>query len=98
MNMKKVACFLLLTFLLLTTMSARTWTDNNLPPELQRLSDEAFQYYSSRQTDKFFAAVQKVKKATQSTKYEETIHRAVEEFVGDAEPSDDLTKMCIKMI
>ena len=27
----------------------------------------------------------------------ETIHRAVEEFVGGAEPSDDLTKMCIKM-
>ena len=25
----------------------------------------------------------------------EAIHRAVEEFVGDAEPSDDLTKMCI---
>ena len=27
----------------------------------------------------------------------ETIHKAVEEFVGEAEPSDDLTKMCIKM-
>jgi serine phosphatase RsbU (regulator of sigma subunit) len=27
----------------------------------------------------------------------ETIHRAVEDFVGDAEPSDDLTKMCIKV-
>ena len=27
----------------------------------------------------------------------ETIHKAVEDFVGDAEPSDDLTKMCIKM-
>ena len=27
----------------------------------------------------------------------ETIHKAVEEFVGDAEPSDDLTKMCIIM-
>ena len=27
----------------------------------------------------------------------ETIHKAVEEFVGSAEPSDDLTKMCIKM-
>ena len=26
----------------------------------------------------------------------ETIHKAVEEFVGDAEHSDDLTKMCIK--
>jgi tetratricopeptide (TPR) repeat protein len=27
----------------------------------------------------------------------ESIHRAVEDFVGDAEPSDDLTKMCIIM-
>jgi serine phosphatase RsbU (regulator of sigma subunit) len=27
----------------------------------------------------------------------ETIHKAVADFVGDAEPSDDLTKMCIKM-
>ncbi|MCR5642803.1 MAG: serine/threonine-protein phosphatase [Prevotella sp.] len=27
----------------------------------------------------------------------ETIHKAVEDFVGEAEPSDDLTKMCIKM-
>jgi serine phosphatase RsbU (regulator of sigma subunit) len=27
----------------------------------------------------------------------ETIHKAVEEFVGEAEPSDDLTKMCIKL-
>ena len=28
----------------------------------------------------------------------ETIHKAVSDFVGDAEPSDDLTKMCIKMM
>ena len=27
----------------------------------------------------------------------EAIHQAVAEFVGDAEPSDDLTKMCIKV-
>ena len=27
----------------------------------------------------------------------EAIHKAVEEFVGEAEPSDDLTKMYIKM-
>ena len=27
----------------------------------------------------------------------EMVHKAVENFVGDAEPSDDLTKMCIKM-
>ena len=43
------------------------------------MTDEAFQFYSSRQTS-------------------ETIHRAVEEFVGEAEPSDDLTKMCIKVM
>ena len=28
---------------------------------------------------------------------QDTIHKAVEDFVGDAERSDDLTKMCIKM-
>ena len=27
----------------------------------------------------------------------EAVHKAVEEFVGKAEPSDDVTKMCIKM-
>lgn len=27
----------------------------------------------------------------------ETVHKAVEDFVGGAEPSDDLTKMCIKL-
>ena len=27
----------------------------------------------------------------------ESIHKAVEDFVGDAEPSDDFTKMCIKI-
>ena len=27
----------------------------------------------------------------------ETVHKAVEDFVGDAEPTDDFTKMCIKM-
>lgn len=27
----------------------------------------------------------------------ETVHKAVEDFVGEAEPTDDLTKMCIKM-
>ena len=28
-----------------------------LTPEIQRLTDEAFHYYSTRQTDKFFATV-----------------------------------------
>ena len=75
--MTKVAHLLL--FLLLTTCSTSLWAEKELPPEIQRMTDEAFQFYSSRQT-------------------EETIHRAVEEFVGEAEPSDDLTKMCIKVM
>ena len=32
--------------------------------------------------------------ARQTSEY---VHEAVEQFVGDAEPSDDLTKMCIKL-
>ena len=75
--MTKVAHLLL--FLLLTTCSTSLWAEKELPPEIQRMTDEAFQFYSSRQT-------------------EETIHKAFEEFVGDAEPSDDLTKMCIKVM
>jgi len=75
--MTKVAHLLL--FLQLTTCSTSLWAEKELPPEIQRMTDEAFQFYSSRQT-------------------EETIHRAVEEFVGEAEPSDDLTKMCIKVM
>lgn len=75
--MTKVAHLLL--FLLLTTCSSSLWAEKELPPEIQRMTDEAFQFYSSRQT-------------------EETIYRAVEEFVGEAEPSDDLTKMCIKVM
>ena len=78
--MKKIACFLWLILMLLlpTTHQANAQDAKQLTPEIQRLTDEAFHYYSTRQTS-------------------ETIHRAVEEFVGDADPSDDLTKLCIKM-
>ena len=75
--MTKVAHLLL--FMLLTTCSTSLWAEKELPPEIQRMTDEAFQFYSSRQTS-------------------ETIHRAVEEFGGEAEHSDDLTKTCIKVI
>ena len=134
--MKKLVYSLLLTLLLMTTSEAIAQASKQLPPEIQRLTDQAFRYYSTRQTDNYFATVKKVKKATETAGYEETyyrmcsyeaenihkeqfgderlqallqhdlgdaretsetIHRAVEEFVGDAEPSDDLTKMCIKM-
>ena len=88
--MKKVACLLLLTFLLQTPCRAggesvqllnehsealATEGRQELPPEIQKLTDEAFHYYSARQTDKYFATVQQVKKATEKTGYEETYYR-----------------------
>jgi len=72
--MKKVARFLLL--LLLTTSATSVWAEKELPASLQRMTEEAFQYYSSRQTDKYFETVKAVKAATVNTEYEETYYRA----------------------
>jgi hypothetical protein len=72
--MTKVAHLLL--FLLLTTCSTSLWAEKELPPEIQRMTDEAFQFYSSRQTEEYFAAVKAVKAATVNTEYEETYYRA----------------------
>jgi tetratricopeptide (TPR) repeat protein len=43
---------------------------------LQKLTDEAYRYYSSRETDKYFDAVKKVKDATEFSDYQETYYRA----------------------
>ena len=86
--------------LLPTTHQANAQDAKQLTPEIQRLTDEAFHYYSTRQTEQFgddrlqALLQQDLGDARQTS---ETIHRAVEEFVGDADPSDDLTKLCIKM-
>ena len=74
--MKKVAHHLLWIFLLLMTNATSLWAEKELAPDLQRLTDEAFQYYSSRQTEKYFDAVKAVKAATVNTEFEETYYRA----------------------
>ena len=74
--MKKVAHHLLWVFLLLMTSATSLWAEKELAPDLQRLTDEAFQYYSSRQTEKYFDAVKAVKAATVNTEFEETYYRA----------------------
>ena len=76
MSMKKVAHHLLWVFLLLMTSATSLWAEKELAPDLQRLTDEAFQYYSSRQTEKYFDAVKAVKAATVNTEFEETYYRA----------------------
>jgi hypothetical protein len=98
--MKRTAYYLLLT-LLLTAGGTRVWGVEKLPSKLQKLADKAYRHYIARETDQFFEDVRQLKDITEFSDYareiSETIHKAVEEFVGGAEPTDDLTKMCIKM-
>ena len=75
-TVKKTACFILLTFLLLTTGATNVWAEEPLPPKLQKLTDEAYRCYSARETDNYFDAVKKVKDATEFSQYQETYYRA----------------------
>ena len=74
--MKKEACLIVLTLLLLMTGAARLWAEEPLPPKLQTLTDEAYRAYSARETEDYFNAVQKVKEATEFSPYQETYYRA----------------------
>ena len=62
--------------LLLITGASYAWAEEELPPKLQNLTDEAYHYYSSRETDKYFETVKKVKDATEFSDYQETFYRA----------------------
>ena len=73
--MKKVAFLMLLTLVLLPFGEACARSDSQPSPEIRQLADQAFRLYSARETDRFLATVKKIKKATESTKYEETYYR-----------------------
>ena len=66
-------CLLLLSLLIGTT---GIWAEEMLPPKLQKLTDEAYHYYSARETDKYFETVTKVKDATEFSDFQETYYRA----------------------
>ena len=74
--MKKKVSLLFLMLLLLTTGATRVWAEEELPPRLQKLADEAYHYYSSRGTENFFEAIGRVKEATEFSQYQETYYRA----------------------
>lgn len=74
--MKRVACYVFQLLLLLATGTSPVWAKMPLPPKLQKLTDEAFRYYSSRETEQYFTAVKKVKDATEFSNYQETYYRA----------------------
>ena len=46
-----------------------------LPEKLQKLTDEAYRLYSSRETEMYFETVKKVKDATEFSQYQETYYR-----------------------
>ena len=62
--------------LLLTTGAMSAWGEEKLPSKLQHLTDEAYRFYSARETDNFFEVVQNVKEATEFSQYQETYFRA----------------------
>lgn len=74
--MKKVVCNILLAILFQTTGAIGVRAEDQLPPRLQKLTDEAYRYYSARETDNYFEAVQKVKDATKFSDYQETYYRS----------------------
>jgi tetratricopeptide (TPR) repeat protein len=65
-----------LVFLALTTGLSSVRAEEMLPPKLQKLTDEAYRCYSSRETDNFFDAVKQIKAATEFSGYQETYYRA----------------------
>ena len=74
--MRKVASHFILVFLLLTAGATCVWAEEQLPSKLQTLANEAYRYYSSRETDKFFETINKVKDGTEFSDYQETYYRA----------------------
>ena len=73
--MKTLLRSLLLTLVLLTTGLTTLRAEQSLPPDVQRLTDNAYRYYSSRQTDRFFATVKQVKQATENKGYDKTYYQ-----------------------
>ena len=74
--MPKTTKILSIIVLLLTMGWPAVRAEEVLPLRLQELTDDAYRYYSSRETDDFFEAVNRVKDATEFSQYQETYYRA----------------------
>ena len=74
--MNRLACLISLLLLLLVVGTPGIRAEKQLPPKLQKLTDDAYHYYSTRETEPYFATVKKVKDATEFSEYQETYYRA----------------------
>lgn len=67
---------MILVLLLLLTGNVSVLAEEQLPSKLQKLTDEAYRCYSTRETDNFFKAVKQLKDVTEFSEYQETYYRA----------------------
>lgn len=74
--MKKTVCRMMSLLLLLIAVATEVRAEEALPQKLQKMSDTAYHYYSSRQTEKYFDKVAALKSATEFSSYQETYYRA----------------------
>ena len=70
--MPKTTKILSIIVLFLTMGWSTVRAEEVLPLRLQELTDDAYRYYSSRETDDIFEAVNRVKDATEFSQYQET--------------------------
>ena len=73
--MPKITRFICLIFLM-AAGAVNVCAEEPLPEKLQKLTDEAYRLYSSRETEMYFETVKKVKDATEFSQYQETYYRA----------------------
>ena len=59
--MKKIVCHIVLSLLLFMAGATTAWAEEKLPPKLQKLTEDAYRYYSVRDSDNFFEAIQRIK-------------------------------------
>ena len=74
--MKKLSYMICLLLLMLTAGTVSVWGVEHLPEKLQKLTDEAYRCYSSRETESFYETIKRVKDATEFSDYQETFYRA----------------------
>ena len=74
--MKRFVYFLFLMLLQLVSNGSYAWAEEELPARLQKLSDEVYRHYSSRETDQFLEDVKQLKDVTEFSDYQETYYRA----------------------
>lgn len=74
--MKRILCIFYAFCVMILSSPLQVWGETTLPEKLQKLTDDAYHYFSARETEKFFDAIDRVKNATEFSDYHETYYRA----------------------